>query len=81
MCYWGSHQDGSISPKKTQAKVVAHLYRIFIPLVCVHYSWYISSLWRPPAFVMGVPLGLLRRRQTLRLQQITAQLFKRSSSM
>jgi hypothetical protein len=36
MCYWGSHQDGSISPKKTQAKVVAHSSVFYSP--CVHYS-------------------------------------------
>ena len=34
MRYRRAHQDGSISPKKTQAEVVAHLYRIFIPHLC-----------------------------------------------
>jgi hypothetical protein len=34
MCYWGSHQDGSISPKNNQAKVVAH-HPYFIPHVYI----------------------------------------------
>ena len=44
MCYWRSHQDGGISPKKTQAKVVDH-HPYFIPHVYITVRYIFFSFW------------------------------------